>query len=105
MDCLQVSIPSQRRYVGYWSDILSFRGGLNKPPTVEVPQPTRRELLRIRLYDAVNTRSIFFVITELPKVPEVKHYPLFLPASPSLSFLLYLYNWMCNYAWTVMKLC
>ncbi|KAJ4707380.1 Phosphatidylinositol 3,4,5-trisphosphate 3-phosphatase and protein-tyrosine-phosphatase [Melia azedarach] len=41
-----VSIPSQRRYVGYWN----------------------RELLRIRLYDTINTNAVFFVVSELQEV-------------------------------------
>ncbi|XWS32928.1 hypothetical protein CRYUN_Cryun22dG0032900 [Craigia yunnanensis] len=65
-----VSIPSQRRYVGYWEKILSFpRGVSNGPPDVNLPQPCNRELRRILLYDTVNTTSVFFVVSELQEIP------------------------------------
>ncbi|XP_043723312.1 phosphatidylinositol 3,4,5-trisphosphate 3-phosphatase and protein-tyrosine-phosphatase PTEN1 [Telopea speciosissima] len=65
-----VSIASQRRYVGYWSKIVSFPRGIdNRPPEVNLPQPCSRELRRIRLYDTVNTNSVFFVVTELQEIP------------------------------------
>ncbi|KAI3970855.1 hypothetical protein MKX01_024502 [Papaver californicum] len=64
-----VSIASQRRYVGYWSKIVNFpRGVDNEPPEVILPQPCSRELLRVRLYDTVNTDSVFFVLSELQQV-------------------------------------
>ncbi|XP_077211695.1 calcium/lipid-binding (CaLB) phosphatase [Tasmannia lanceolata] len=65
-----VSIPSQRRYVSYWSKILTFpRGVVDGPPNVILPQPSSRELRRIRLYDTVNIGSVFFVVSELQEVP------------------------------------
>ncbi|XP_038903304.1 phosphatidylinositol 3,4,5-trisphosphate 3-phosphatase and protein-tyrosine-phosphatase PTEN1 [Benincasa hispida] len=71
-----VSIPSQRRYVGYWSKCLSFpKGVYNGPPEVKLPKPCRRELQRIRLYDTVNTESIFFVVSELQEVPSQLYRP------------------------------
>ncbi|XP_020243834.1 phosphatidylinositol 3,4,5-trisphosphate 3-phosphatase and protein-tyrosine-phosphatase PTEN1 isoform X2 [Asparagus officinalis] len=74
-----VSIPSQRRYVGYWSSILKIpRENLDGPPVVELPKPTTRELRRIRLYDTVNTDSIFFVVTkslEAEEVPDQLYQP------------------------------
>ncbi|MCL7046153.1 hypothetical protein MKW94_024510 [Papaver nudicaule] len=64
-----VSIASQRRYVGYWSKIVNFpRGVDNGPPEVILPQPCSRELLRVRLYDTVNTDKVFFVLSELQQV-------------------------------------
>ena len=71
MHVLQVSIPSQRRYVGYWAEALSFPkriDGSHTPPEVILPKPRVRELRRIRLYDMVNTESIFFVVSELQEV-------------------------------------
>ncbi|XWS44356.1 hypothetical protein CRYUN_Cryun15aG0038200 [Craigia yunnanensis] len=71
-----VSIPSQRRYVGYWEKILSFpRGVSNGPPDVNLPQPCSRELRRIRLYDTVNTTSVFFVVSELQEIPNQLYRP------------------------------
>ncbi|PNS95990.1 hypothetical protein POPTR_017G089700v4 [Populus trichocarpa] len=72
-----VSIPSQRRYVGYWAEALSFpkrvydshRGDGHTPPEVILPQSRIRELRRIRLYDMVNTESVFFVVSELQEIP------------------------------------
>ncbi|XP_010258182.1 PREDICTED: phosphatidylinositol 3,4,5-trisphosphate 3-phosphatase and protein-tyrosine-phosphatase PTEN1 [Nelumbo nucifera] len=65
-----VSIASQLRYVEYWSKILTFpRGVGNGPPDVNLPQPCSRELRRIRLYDTVNTDSVFFVISEVQEIP------------------------------------
>ncbi|CAL5399102.1 unnamed protein product [Camellia sinensis] len=50
-----VSIPSQRRYVGYWENTLSIPRGVDHgPPSVISPEPCSRELVRIRLYDTVN---------------------------------------------------
>ncbi|KAK2987860.1 hypothetical protein RJ640_025627, partial [Escallonia rubra] len=64
-----VSIPSQRRYVGYWEKVLSFPKGVNRcPPKVSLPKPCSRELRRIRLYDTVNIESVFFVVSELQEV-------------------------------------
>ncbi|PON40796.1 Atypical dual specificity phosphatase, subfamily A [Parasponia andersonii] len=65
-----VSIPSQRRYVGYWAHVLSFpRGVGNGPPVVNLPEPCSRELRRIRLYDTVNIDSLFVVVSELQEIP------------------------------------
>ncbi|KAJ4961894.1 hypothetical protein NE237_021804 [Protea cynaroides] len=65
-----VSIASQRRYVGYWSKILSSPRRIgNGPPEVNLPQPCTRELRRIRLYDTVNTNSVYFVVTEFQEIP------------------------------------
>lgn len=65
----QVSIPSQRRYVGYWESILSSPGGnTNGPPDVNLPKPCSRELWRIRLYDMVNVDTVFFVVSEMQEV-------------------------------------
>ena len=51
----------------------------NGPPNVSLPQPTSRELRRIRVYDAVNTKSVFFVVSELEEVNQwlyfVSQYP------------------------------
>ncbi|XP_006285053.2 phosphatidylinositol 3,4,5-trisphosphate 3-phosphatase and protein-tyrosine-phosphatase PTEN1 isoform X2 [Capsella rubella] len=68
-----VSIPSQRRYVKYWSDLLTFR--LKGPPEVKLPQEDSRELLRIRLYDTANVDSVFFVVSELQEVPGEMYRP------------------------------
>ncbi|KAE9466602.1 hypothetical protein C3L33_01487, partial [Rhododendron williamsianum] len=71
-----VSIPSQCRYVGYWENLLCFPKGVDfGPPDVNLPQPCRRELLRIRLYDTVNIGSVFFVVSELQEVPGERYYP------------------------------
>ncbi|XP_031286784.1 phosphatidylinositol 3,4,5-trisphosphate 3-phosphatase and protein-tyrosine-phosphatase PTEN1 [Pistacia vera] len=65
-----VTIPSQRRYVGFWGSTLSFPRGIhNGPPDVNLPQKCSRELLRVRLYDTINTNPVFFVVSELQKVP------------------------------------
>lgn len=65
-----VSLPSQRRYVGYWASLLYFpRGVDNTIPDVKLPPPCSRELRRIRLYDTVNANSVFFVVSELQEVP------------------------------------
>ncbi|KAG5615033.1 hypothetical protein H5410_014857 [Solanum commersonii] len=68
-----VSIPSQRRYVKYWENALSYTKGV--PPTVKLPQSCKRELRRIRLYDTINIESIFFVLSELQRVPGEKYRP------------------------------
>ncbi|KAI8001328.1 putative DNA helicase MCM9 [Camellia lanceoleosa] len=60
-----VSIPSQRRYVGYWENTLSIPRGVDHgPPSVNSPKPCSRELVRIQLYDTINTGSVFFVVSE-----------------------------------------
>ncbi|EXB38056.1 Phosphatidylinositol-3,4,5-trisphosphate 3-phosphatase and dual-specificity protein phosphatase PTEN [Morus notabilis] len=65
-----VSIPSQRRYVGYWESVLSFlRGAANGRSIVKLPQPCSRELRRIRLYDTVNIDSVYFVVSEMQEIP------------------------------------
>ncbi|OMP07335.1 hypothetical protein COLO4_07429 [Corchorus olitorius] len=71
-----VSIPSQRRYVEYWESVLSFPRGIgNGPPDVNLPPPCSRELRRIRLYDTVNTTSVFFVVSELQEIPNQRYRP------------------------------
>ncbi|KAI4346636.1 hypothetical protein L6164_007517 [Bauhinia variegata] len=71
-----VSIPSQRRYVGYWESVLSFSRCIGiGPPDVNLPQTCSRELRRIRLYDTVNIDRIFFVVSELHKVPGQVYQP------------------------------
>lgn len=73
--CWQVTIASQQRYVRYWYEILTFPRGLhNGPPNVNVPQPISRELRRIRVYDAVNIKSVFFVVSELEEVTQWLHF-------------------------------
>ncbi|KAG5400848.1 hypothetical protein IGI04_015455 [Brassica rapa subsp. trilocularis] len=69
-----VSIPSQRRYVKYWSHLLGERIGKG-PPEVKLPQEHSRELLRIRLYDTANVDSVFFVVSELQEVPNEMYRP------------------------------
>ncbi|KAK9922314.1 hypothetical protein M0R45_030783 [Rubus argutus] len=57
------SIPSQRCYVGYWENCISFPSRVdNGPPEVNLPQTCSRELRRIRFYDTVNIDKIFFVV-------------------------------------------
>ena len=71
-----VSIPSQRRYVGYWESLLSVPRGIGYgSPSVNLPQPCSRELRRIRLYDTVNIDTIFFVISELQEIPNEVYRP------------------------------
>lgn len=70
-----VSIPSQRRYVGYWSKTLTYPKEVGVSPNVSLPQPCSRELRRIRLYDTINTNAIFFVISELQTVPGQVYQP------------------------------
>ncbi|KAF5480238.1 hypothetical protein F2P56_001002 [Juglans regia] len=71
-----VSIPSQRRYVGYWENIVSFPRGIdNEPSGVNLPKPCSRELRRIRLHDMVNIDRIFFVVSELQEKPDQMYHP------------------------------
>ncbi|MQL74118.1 hypothetical protein Taro_006461 [Colocasia esculenta] len=71
-----VSIASQRRYIGYWSQILEFPVGvLNQPPIVHLPPRSSRELLRIRLYDTVHINSVFFVVSEQQEVAGQQYHP------------------------------
>ncbi|CAL5384129.1 unnamed protein product [Camellia sinensis] len=71
-----VSILSQRRYVGYWENTLSIPRGVDHgPPSVNSPEPCSRALVRIRLYDTVNTGSVFFVVSELQEVPGQRYCP------------------------------
>ncbi|KAI5665695.1 hypothetical protein M9H77_15548 [Catharanthus roseus] len=68
-----VSIPSQRRYVGYWEKLLSFpKGGI---PNVTLPKPVNRELRRIRLYDTNNVQSVFYVVSELQNIAGQRYHP------------------------------
>ncbi|KAI3824080.1 hypothetical protein L1987_05528 [Smallanthus sonchifolius] len=64
---LGVTIPSQRRYVGYWQKSLSFPEGC--PPDVNLPEPCTRVLQQIQIYDAKNVQTIFFVLSEMQEVP------------------------------------
>lgn len=41
---------------------------------MNVPQPISRELRRIRVYDAVNIKSVFFVVSELEEVTQWLHF-------------------------------
>ncbi|CAL5191157.1 unnamed protein product [Lathyrus oleraceus] len=71
-----VSIPSQRRYVGYWESMLSVPRGIGyESPSVNLPQPCSRELRRIRLYDTANIDTVFFVISELQEIPNQVYRP------------------------------
>ncbi|CAK9162966.1 unnamed protein product [Ilex paraguariensis] len=71
-----VSIPSQRRYVGYWERVLSFPKGVHHgPPDVNLPEPCSRELRRVRLYDTVNIDSVFCVVSELQNIPGQRYCP------------------------------
>ncbi|KAJ8775260.1 hypothetical protein K2173_020264 [Erythroxylum novogranatense] len=73
-----VSIPSQRRYVEYWASILSFPQGFGNgvgPPKVNLPGSSGRELRRIRLYDVINTDSVFFVVSELQEISSQLYRP------------------------------
>ncbi|KAL5987808.1 Phosphatidylinositol 3,4,5-trisphosphate 3-phosphatase and protein-tyrosine-phosphatase pten1 [Asimina triloba] len=61
-----VSTASQRRYVRCWSKLLTFtRDQVDRPPTVNLPQPNSRELRRIRLHDMANLDSVVFVVSVL----------------------------------------
>ncbi|CAL5376424.1 unnamed protein product [Camellia sinensis] len=54
---------------GYWEHTLSIPRGVDHgPPSVNSPEPCSRELVRIRLYDTVNTGSVFFVVSELQEI-------------------------------------
>lgn len=66
VSCLQVTIASQRRYVGFWGKIVEpfVRSGIE----VHVPPNVTRELRRIRLYDTVSVDQVKFKITELQEV-------------------------------------
>lgn len=69
MPYVQVSIPSQRRYVAYWEKVLSFpKGDYNGTPDVNLPMPVTRELRRVRLYDTKNIDSVSFVVSEFRNV-------------------------------------
>ncbi|WOG87029.1 hypothetical protein DCAR_0206249 [Daucus carota subsp. sativus] len=71
-----VSIPSQRRYVGYWEKLLSVPKGISRSPlNVHLPEPCNREVRRIRIYDAVNIKSVFFVVSQLEEVPDQRYQP------------------------------
>ncbi|GLU10979.1 hypothetical protein SLE2022_277530 [Rubroshorea leprosula] len=71
-----VSIPSQCRYVGYWASVLSVPRGISDvPPDVKLPPKCSRELRRIRLYDSVNTTSVFFVVAMLQEIPNQSYRP------------------------------
>ncbi|CAM6088650.1 unnamed protein product [Calypogeia fissa] len=70
-----VTIASQRRYVGYWSKVLTFPNGTEATPEVHVPPPKPRELRRIRLYDTVNIDTVQFTIHELQEVPGQLYVP------------------------------
>lgn len=70
---LGVTIPSQRRYVQYWQKCLSYPEGC--PPEVNLPKPSSRELRRIRIHDAKNIESIFFVLSELQEIPGQRYCP------------------------------
>ncbi|KAH0464598.1 hypothetical protein IEQ34_007384 [Dendrobium chrysotoxum] len=71
-----VSIPSQKRYVRYWSQVLSFhKDKLRGPPTVNLPETITRELRRIRLYDTISINSVFFVVMEMQEVANQLYRP------------------------------
>ncbi|CAH9067742.1 unnamed protein product [Cuscuta europaea] len=71
-----VSIPSQRRYVGYWEKVLSSSERVGRAlRCVELGNPYSRELRSIRLYDTVNVDSIFFVVSELQNIPGERYAP------------------------------
>ncbi|XP_075515648.1 phosphatidylinositol 3,4,5-trisphosphate 3-phosphatase and protein-tyrosine-phosphatase PTEN1-like [Primulina tabacum] len=78
-----VSIPSQRRYVGYWEKLLSSPEGVNLGHFhVNLPTPCERDLERIRLYDTINIDQIFVAVSELQENPGQRYYP---PAEVSKS--------------------
>jgi phosphatidylinositol-3,4,5-trisphosphate 3-phosphatase/dual-specificity protein phosphatase PTEN len=70
LNVAQVTIASQRRYVGYWGKLLACSSenqlGL---PQIELPETRHRELRRIRLYDTLSNDHVKFVISELKKIP------------------------------------
>ncbi|XP_073159435.1 phosphatidylinositol 3,4,5-trisphosphate 3-phosphatase and protein-tyrosine-phosphatase PTEN1 isoform X2 [Henckelia pumila] len=71
-----VSIPSQRRYVGYWEKLLSLPRGVDFGQLhVNLPKPGGRELQRIRLYDTKNIDQIFVVVSELQETPGQRYCP------------------------------
>ncbi|XP_047959902.1 phosphatidylinositol 3,4,5-trisphosphate 3-phosphatase and protein-tyrosine-phosphatase PTEN1 [Salvia hispanica] len=72
-----VSIPSQRRYVGYWEKAMSQAGGMDlaSSPYVNMPQPCTRELQHIRLYDTAGISQVFVVVSELQEKPEQRYRP------------------------------
>ncbi|KAJ7514636.1 hypothetical protein O6H91_23G053400 [Diphasiastrum complanatum] len=65
-----VTIPSQRHYVGYWSQILLFpTHDQQGRPEVHLPVAQQRELRRIRLYDTLTTSDVRFVISQQKQIP------------------------------------
>jgi phosphatidylinositol-3,4,5-trisphosphate 3-phosphatase/dual-specificity protein phosphatase PTEN len=64
LNVAQVTIASQRRYVGYWGKLMACSSG----PQIELPETRHRELRRIRLYDTLSNDHVKFVISELKKV-------------------------------------
>ncbi|BBN12559.1 hypothetical protein MPTK1_5g21110 [Marchantia polymorpha subsp. ruderalis] len=72
-----VTIASQRRYVGYWSKILTFPNGNQGGgvPEVHLPPAKSRELRRIRLYDTINTDCVQFKIQQVEEVPGQLYQP------------------------------
>jgi hypothetical protein len=67
--CTQVTIASQRRYVGYWGKLLVHTCETQiGPPQVQLPETKCRELRRIRLYDTLSTDCVKFVISQLEEV-------------------------------------
>ncbi|KAL4568524.1 hypothetical protein LXL04_024138 [Taraxacum kok-saghyz] len=70
---LGVTIPSQRRYVNYWQKSLSFPEGCL--PEVNIPKPSNREFLQIRLHDAKSLETVFFVVSEMQEVSGQRYRP------------------------------
>ncbi|GBG62257.1 hypothetical protein CBR_g29865 [Chara braunii] len=60
-----ISIASQRRYVGYFSQILSSPRNGCALPEVKVPEKVTRNLRRVRLYDTLNADRIDFMVAQL----------------------------------------
>ena len=55
--------------MGYWEKLLSVPKGISRSPlNVHLPEPCNREVRRIRIYDAVNIKSVFFVVSQLEEV-------------------------------------